>query len=88
MLFIMYYAGTKPHFERPEKFVYLFNEVIIMLTNYHLMSFTSFVNDPDTQFKMGSSLQFTVIVAVIVNLAKMVYVMIKKFESSRRKKAS
>lgn len=57
-----------------------------MISNYHLMCFTLFVEDPGTQFKMGYSLQFIVIFAIGVNIAKMLWVMFKKGESKMNKK--
>jgi hypothetical protein len=54
--FIIFYANRRTHTERLEYYTHLLNEVLIMLTNYHLVCYTWFVTDPLTQYNMGYSL--------------------------------
>lgn len=57
-----------------------------MVWNYHLMCFTMFVQDLEAQFKMGYSLQYSVIFAIAVNIAKMAWAMYKKGSTKLNKK--
>ena len=65
----------------------VFNEVVIMFTNYHLFAFTNFVN-ADTSYLMGYSLVFCIALVVAVNIAVMVHKSIVKFKTNKRLMAS
>jgi hypothetical protein len=44
-LYIIFYAGSKPHIYKSRRWIEVFNEVWVMMMNYHLIIFTDFVRD-------------------------------------------
>ena len=46
----------------------LFNEALVLMTNYHLFTFTEFLSDVETRQFMGTSMIVTTIFNVLVNI--------------------
>lgn len=46
----------------------LFNEALVLMTNYHLFTFTEFLSDMETRQFMGTSMMVTTIFNVLVNI--------------------
>jgi hypothetical protein len=70
-----------PHIERSRCYIEIFNEVMIMIVNYHLICFSEFNMDVDMQFNMGYSLIFFIFFVVFVNIMVMVR---KQFDRHKR----
>jgi len=47
----------------------IFNEVCVLITNYHSMMFTDFLSDVDMREKVGTSLVYFTGLGVLINLA-------------------
>jgi len=71
-LYIIFYAGTKPHNSRDRRYMEVFNEVLIMIACYHLICFSEFNLSPIAQFNTGYSYVVVFAVAVIVNIGVIV----------------
>lgn len=52
--------------------------MLIMVSNYHMMCFTSFITEAEAQYTMGASLQYCIIGAIIANILKMVIALVAK----------
>lgn len=72
-LYIVFYGGNKPHWDSRRVSLELFNEVMILVACYHLMCFSDFIIDADTQFSMGYSFVAVILVVVVVNVVVVVY---------------
>mmetsp|Transcript_96562 Transcript_96562/g.132978 ORF Transcript_96562/g.132978 Transcript_96562/m.132978 type:complete len:255 (+) Transcript_96562:553-1317(+) len=53
-------------------FLELFNEVCIVFVGYHLISFTEFVEDPETRYLMGYSIAGVTVLNVVVNIGALI----------------
>jgi hypothetical protein len=82
-LYVMYYAGTKPHAEKERVNIEIFNEIMIMMINYHMVCFSEFNLDLMAQFNMGYSFVVCILVVVFGNIMVLA---IKQIKSWRRKK--
>jgi hypothetical protein len=51
----------------------VFNEIVIMLINYHMVCFSEFNLSLEMQFYMGNSMIGWIVAMITVNLACMVY---------------
>jgi hypothetical protein len=69
---LIYYAGSMPHIEKSRCYIEIFNEIMIMIINYHMVSFSEFNLDVDMQFNMGYSLIGFIFLVVFVNIMNMV----------------
>jgi hypothetical protein len=67
----MYYCGTRPHNTSLRVNIEVFNEVIIMMMNYHMACFSEFNLSTEMQFNMGYSMISGIGIMIIVNLALM-----------------
>lgn len=65
----------------------IFNEVMIMIINYHLFSFTKFVSY-EASYVMGYSMVSCIGIVVAVNITNMVLKSIKKSKDMKRLKAA
>lgn len=72
LFFTMYYYNVQPHTERSRRLVEMFNEFMIVILSYHLMTFTHFLNDVSTQFIMGYSFIFALCLVLFSNVAYMI----------------
>ena len=63
-----------------------FNEIIVLLSSYHLFVFTEWVYDVDQRYRMGWSLLCFVVFLLATNIAILAFVALKKaFLKSRKK---
>ena len=85
LFFTMYYYNVQPHLEPNRRRVEMFNEFMVVILSYHLMTFTHFLNDVATQFMMGYSFIFALCLVLFLNVAYMIRNQIKRFFSARRK---
>ena len=53
--YIIWYAGVRPHIWRRRFRMEIFNEMMIMLFNYHMILFTAFCYDNRLQYLVGGS---------------------------------
>ena len=67
--YIIYYAGNRPHFEKERAYIETFNEAMIMVMNYHMVSFSNFNVSHESQFTMGYSFVASVVFVIAANLA-------------------
>lgn len=64
----------------------IFNESTIMLLNYHMLCFTLFVPDLNTQFMMGYSMTGILIFIILVNMALMLYNTVQRIRIELRRR--
>jgi hypothetical protein len=69
----MYYSGTRPHLTGQRVKIEVFNELIIMIMNYHMVCFSEFNLFIDMHFHVGSSMVIWILIMVAVNLLAMAY---------------
>lgn len=63
-------VGMSNPFDRKKNLVIEFmNESLIMISSYHLFTFTDFVSSPQTRYLMGRSIIFFTCTCIIVNLS-------------------
>lgn len=67
-LYILFYAGTRPHNSKERHYIEVFNEVLIMIACYHLVCFSEFNLSPLAQYNTGYSYVAVFAVAVLVNI--------------------
>ena len=82
-LYILYYTGERPHWDRRRGRIEVFNEVMILGATYHLVCFSDFNLDTDAQFKMGYSFIALFGIVVVVNVAVVVR---KQYLALKRKR--
>ena len=62
-------VGFVPPFkERILNNMELINEAFVLITNYHLLTFTEFLSDIETRQHMGTSLIVTTVFNLLINL--------------------
>jgi hypothetical protein len=71
-VYIIFYAGTKPHNTKERTYIEIFNEILVMIACYHLVCFSEFNLSPVAQFNTGYSFIAVFAVAVIVNIGLIV----------------
>ena len=81
--YVIWYAGTRPHIWKRRFRMEIFNEMMIMLFNYHMILFTDFCWDNKMQYMAGGSFQASILVLVFVNASMLVT---KSVDSYKRKK--
>jgi hypothetical protein len=69
---MIYYSGIRPHSSHLTTRVNIFNEVIIMFMNYHLICFSNFNLDLLARFQMGYSQISLIGLLIVVNLSIMI----------------
>ena len=67
----MYLLGYKPYEKSLQNNNEIFNELCILLTNYHLFAFTDFVEDPELQFLLGWSVIGILFFNIFINFGIM-----------------
>ena len=72
-LYIIFYSGLQPHLDLRRTYLENFNEVMTMLMNYHMTTFTMFNLDANMQFQMGYSYVAHIMFTIFVNLVFMVF---------------
>jgi hypothetical protein len=73
-LYILFYAGARPHKDSFRVRLEIFNEIMLMLLNYHMFLFSGFNVERDYNFYFGYTMVLCAAVMVFTNL----YFMIKK----------
>jgi hypothetical protein len=71
--YIMYYCGTRPHLTGQRVKIEVFNEVIIMLMNYHMVCLSEFNLSIEMHFHVGYSMVAWIVLMVAVNLSAMAF---------------
>lgn len=82
-LYVILIAHIKPHSDHSQKRLEIFNEVMLMMSSYHMFCFTEFCLDDMQKYRMGHSYIFFVSGTFIYNVSKMI---IKNVERWKRKK--
>jgi hypothetical protein len=72
-----------PHIEKSRCYIEIFNEIMIMIINYHMVSFSEFNLDVNMQFNMGYSLIAVIFFVVFVNIMSMVRKQLEKHKRIR-----
>lgn len=77
-IYVMTYSSIRPHTRKSTTRLEVVNECCLMVCTYHLVVFSAFSHDLETQFLFGFVMQAFVILIMFVN----VYSTLKKFASS------
>lgn len=83
-LYIMFYAGQLPHWEKKRGKLECFNEFMIIVMSYHMICFSEFNLEVDSRFVMGYSFIAFVLLIILVNLIYMIHDSVLKY---RRRKS-
>ena len=86
-IYLNYYSGTRPHLDKGRVKIEIFNEIMIMLMNYHMACFSEFNLSIEMQFLMGYSFIACIAIMVVVNLSAMGYRQVIKLQRTREYKA-
>ena len=81
-LYVIWYAAEVPHNEKRITWVETANECLFMILVYHMLSFTAFAEDVDSQYTMGASYLVFLGIMILINLINTIYVLL---EQCRRK---
>lgn len=87
LFYMMFYAGTRPHILKLQRYHEVINDIFTMTIAYHLLCFTWFVTTKKVQFLIGYSFLGAFFVILGMNIFFLVYNSIARFKSKRRKKA-
>ena len=82
--YIIFYAGVRPHWDKARTRLEVFNEVMIMFSNYHAVIFSDYCTNPNFQFSMGFSFCVQVGLLVVVNIWFMIKTMVAKSKLNRK----
>lgn len=82
-LYLIYFASQRPHKDRHRAQIETFNEVMIMITNYHMVCFSNFNPEMEAQFAMGYSFITCILLVVIVNILAMAKETISNIKASK-----
>ena len=74
---ISYVAYCRPYKDKFMNYCDIFNEYTVVLTTYHLFTFTSWVPDEDTRFTMGKSMIYVIIANVAFNFKILIFAEVK-----------
>lgn len=72
-LYMIYYAGSRPHTSRGKYRIEIFNDVIFMMMIYHLICFSDFNSSMEARFEMGYSQVSLIGILITVNISSMVF---------------
>lgn len=72
-LYIIYYSGSRPHNTSKRVSLESFNEFMVMVASYHMICYSEFNLDVDSQYIMGYSHIGVIGIVVVVNVGNMVY---------------
>ena len=81
-IYIISYAGIRPHWDNKRVRLEIYNEVMIMFFNYHMVIFTDYCTNPNFQFWMGTSYCVHIGLVVVVNIG---FMLTNTIEKSKRK---
>lgn len=87
-LYIGVYASIRPHEDRNRTQLEVFNEVMIMVSNYHMLLFSKFNINDEFLWQMGYSYIFFVGVTISVNCYYITTKTLAYIERRRRISAS
>jgi len=73
MFYIIYIGLRGPRATKEDNNTDMVNESLLMLSIYHIIWFTDFVNDPTFKQNAGSSLVCMTLLQIVINGSKMVY---------------
>lgn len=76
--YVIFYAGVKPHAEKSRVSLEIFNECMIMILNYHVVSFSPFNLHASSKFQMGYSYLIVIGVTIVFNMWVMINKLITK----------
>lgn len=79
----MYYRYNRPHIFKRRERLEIFNEMAVMVANYHMIMYSDYVTENKVAFFMGYTLTGTLLTIVFVNISIMILNNIDKY---RRKK--
>ncbi len=65
---ILYTTLCKPFMQHSMNRLEIFNEVSILISSYHLLAFTPFVDSPSLQYLLGWSLIGVITLNIVVNM--------------------
>ena len=77
-LYIMFYAGIRPHWDNKRVRLEISNEVLIMMFNYLMIIFSDYCLNSHFQFHMGTSFAVLLGIVVFVNISNMVRLSVEK----------
>ena len=80
-IMLKYLIDTRPYDEPILNRLELFNEICILIINYHLLVFTSFISDDNLQYKAGWSIIIFTFSNILVNMMIVFYNTFKKLKS-------
>ena len=78
-LYVILIAYIKPHLDKKAMRLEIFNEVMMMLSVYHMFCFTEFNLDDMQKYNMGHSYVFFVSGTFIYNVAKMILKNVERY---------
>lgn len=84
-IYVGFYMDIRPHVDRRRLKLEVFNELMIMLINYHMATFSKFNLDVYSGFIMGYSHVAIILLIVLVNIGSLIH---KILDSYHKKKAS
>ena len=70
-VYLITYAGIRPHWDKRRTRLEIYNEVMIMFFNYHMVIFSDFCTNPNFQFALGTSYCVHIGLVVAVNIGFM-----------------
>lgn len=68
-LYVMFYAGLRPHEDPRRVRLEIFNECMLMLLNYHFVIFSNFNLDNESKYTMGKVYLVIVALTIFVNIS-------------------
>jgi len=86
-IYIIFYAGIKPHNSRGRSRIEIFNECMIMIGCYHLICFSEFNLSSLTQYQTGYSYVAVFAIVLLVNLGVMVFKQLSGLSHKKKLKA-
>jgi hypothetical protein len=84
----MFYINLGPHEDKNRVRVEIFNEIMIIVMNYHMLTFTDFNLDAMGQYKMGYSFILIILVVITINILVMLDKKYKQYQRSIRLKVT
>ena len=76
--YILFYAGIRPHWDNNRTRLEIYNEVMIMMFNYHMVLFSDYCFNQKFQYMMGTSYAIFLGVVVLINIGNMAKNTVKK----------
>lgn len=82
-IYVIVYAGVRPHWDKQRTRLEIFNEVMIMYFNYHNVLFSDYCYNPNVQYEAGYSYITFLIILIFANLG---FTAIKIIAKARRER--